>query len=116
MALIIPPFPVTIAAGQSLSPEIDIGAWTLVGIQMPASWTAAGLSFQVSFDGGATWLEHYNAAGTETTFTVGASQYIAVDPLLWRGVSAIKVRSGTAASPVAQTGGATLNLIARTVQ
>ena len=115
MALTIPPFPVTIAAGQSLSPEIDLGQWTLVGIWMPAAWIAAGLSFQTSLDGGVTWLEHYNSAGTETTFTVAAGQFIAVDPTLWRGVNALKIRSGTAASPVVQTGGATLNLVARTV-
>jgi len=115
MALIIPPLPVTIAAGASLSPEVDIGEWTLVGIWMPASWVSAALTFQVSFDGGATWLEHYSSAGVETTLTVAAGQYIGVDPLLWRGVSAIKIRSGTLAAAVAQTSAATLNLIVRTV-
>jgi hypothetical protein len=114
MALIVPPFAVTIASGQSLSPEIDIGEWTLVGIWMPAAWTAASLTFQVSLDGGTTWLEHWSIA-TETTYVAAASTYIAVDPLLWRGISAIKARSGTSASPVTQSASATLNLIARTV-
>ena len=115
MALTIPPFPVTIAAGQSLSPEIDLGQWTLVGIWMPAAWTAAGLSFQTSLDGGITWVEHTSSAGTATLFTVAAGQYIAVDPALWRGVNALKLRSGTISSPVVQASNATLNLVARTV-
>ena len=42
----------TIGTGASLSQQIDLGAMTLVGIVMPASWTAAGLTFQVSADGG----------------------------------------------------------------
>ena len=115
MALTIPPFPVTIAAGQSLSPEIDLGQWTLVGIWMPAGWTAAGLSFQTSLDGGATWLEHTTSAGTATLFNVAAGQYVAVDPALFRGVNALKLRSGTLGTPVAQVSNATINLIARTV-
>jgi hypothetical protein len=115
MAIYEPPIPVTIAAGQSLSPEVDVGALTLVGIWMPATWTAANLTFQVAFDNTLTFVEHYNSAGVETTFTAAASQYIAIDPLLWRGVSAIKVRSGTLAGPVTQAAAATLNLIARAV-
>ena len=105
----------TIAAGQSLSPQLDLGAYTLVGIHMPASWTAAGLSFQVSPDGGATWNEHYNSAGTETVFTAASGQYIALDPTLWRGVFSLKVRSGTLATPVAQAAAATLTLIGKFV-
>ncbi len=46
---------VTIAAGQSLSPQIDIGTKSLVGLVVPANWTNAGISFQVSVDGGTTW-------------------------------------------------------------
>ncbi|MFX8992063.1 hypothetical protein ABTN16_19290, partial [Acinetobacter baumannii] len=67
---------------------------------------------QVSPDD-ATWYEHYNGAGTETTLTVAAGQYIALDPVLWRGVNLIKVRSGTSASPVNQSAAATLTLVAR---
>lgn len=106
---------VTIGAGQALSPQVDLGAMTLVGIVTPAAWTAAGLTFQISPDGGATWLEHYNSAGAETTFTVAASQYIAVDPTLWRGVYSLQLRSGTAGTPVNQTGGATLTLVLKFV-
>jgi hypothetical protein len=104
-----------IAAGQSLSSEVDLGAQTLVGIAMPATWVAASLTFQFSVDGGTTWIEAYSSAGVETTFTVAAGQYIQIDPTTLRGVNALKVRSGTSASPVVQTGGASLSLIAKFV-
>ena len=40
-----------IAAGTALSGPVPLGALTLVGISMPAAWTAAPLTFQVSPDG-----------------------------------------------------------------
>ncbi len=43
-------FTATIPSGQSLSAEVDLGANSLVGIAMPAAWTAADLTFQVSSD------------------------------------------------------------------
>ena len=107
--------PATIAAGQSLSPEVDTGAQTLVGIAMPASWVAALLTFQVSVDGGVTWNEMYASTGVEVEFAVAGGQYIAVDPTLWRGVNAVKIRSGTAASPVVQTSAAALLLVCKFV-
>src|SRR5262245_61135060 len=42
---------VTIPNGQSLSPAIDLARLTLVGILMPAAWTAAAITFQASPDG-----------------------------------------------------------------
>ena len=104
-----------ISASGSLSPEVDLGQQTLVGIVMPATWTAASLTFQVSVDGGTTWVEHYSSAGTETTYTVSTGQFIAVDPTLWKGVYSVKVRSGTSASPVTQTAQATIILVTKTL-
>jgi hypothetical protein len=92
----------TIANGAALSGQVNIGNRLLVGLWMPATWTAASITFQVSPDGGTTWLELYSSAGVETTFTVAASQFIAVDPETLRGINAVKVRSGTSGSPVNQ--------------
>ena len=105
--------PVTIANSTALSPEVDIGAQQLVGIAMPAAWNAAALTFQVSVDG-VTWIELQNASGVET-YTAAAGQYIAVTLANWRGITALKVRSGTAGSPVNQGAGCTLTLICRVV-
>jgi hypothetical protein len=71
------------------------------------------MTFQVSPDGGTTWNELTSNAGTAVNYTVAASQYIAVDPATWRGVNCLKIRSGTSASPVAQTAAATMTLVTR---
>ena len=102
----------TILAGQSLSSEADLGAKTLVGIVMPAAWTAASLTFQVSFDSGATWLDYVAAI---SPLTVAAGQYLALDPAFWRGVNAVKLRSGPSGAPVNQVAQAVLQLVVRAV-
>src|SRR5258708_32918128 len=91
--------PAAIAAAQSLSPEVDLGGYgSLVGIQVPANWTTAGITFQCSIDGGVTWGEVTDITGTAitvTSLTGGTLVYnVALDPAKVRGVRAIKVRSG----------------------
>ena len=104
---------VTIASGTSLTAAVPLGAKTLVGIAMPASgWDAAGLSFQVSADGGTTWLEMFSSSAV-IGYTAAAGSYIAIDPALWRGINLIKVRSGTTGSAVTQTADRILTLITR---
>jgi hypothetical protein len=110
MAIGLTQLPVTISNGTSLSPPVGLGDGTLVGIAMPAGWDAAGLSFQVSIDGGVTFLEMQSSSAA-VSFAAAAGQFIAVDPAIWRGVNQIKVRSGTAASPVNQTADRALTLI-----
>lgn len=105
-------FSVLIANGTSLSAEVDIGVNALVGIAMPATWTAADLTFQVSSDGGATWLELQTTAAA-VDFKAAAGQFVAVDPTALRGFNALKVRSGTASVPVNQGADRTLTLIGR---
>lgn len=101
----------TIPSGQSLSNGVFLGAGRIVAIEMPAAWDAAGLSFQFCSDNNQTYRDAY-ASGSEVTETVAASRVITgltssrYDPALW-----IKVRSGTAGTPVAQTADRTLRLI-----
>ena len=102
--------PVTVSNGTSLSPAISIGNGLLVGIAMSAGWDAASMTFQVSYDGGTTFQEMQSSSAA-ISFTVAANQFIAVDPTLWRGVNTLKVRSGTAATPVNQTADRIINLI-----
>jgi hypothetical protein len=109
---------VQIAAGQSLSAECDIGNKSLVGIIVPANWTTASLSFQVSIDGGITWVELLvGATGLPfaiSSLTGGTLSYsVAIDPTTLRGVQALKIRSGTQASPVNQTNTVTLKFVSR---
>jgi len=103
-------------SGGPITGGVAMGADTLVGIWMPATWVAASLTFQVSPDGGVTWLELYNDGGTEITISAAASQFISLvtnSNYTWRGITMLKVRSGTASVPVVQTGGATVTLIGR---
>jgi hypothetical protein len=108
-----------IAAGQSLSAEADIGNKVLVGIVLPANWSAAagGLSFQASVDGGVTWNEVTTAAGSAYVvgYTAGGGAYLAIDPTTLRGISSFKVRSGPAGAPVNQTNLVAIQLVTRMV-
>jgi alkyl hydroperoxide reductase subunit AhpF len=92
----------TIANGQSLSGEADLGEGrVLVGIIMPAAWTAAVLTFQA---GAATGVvANVYQFGGEVSYTVDASRYIALqDVMHFYGARYVHVRSGTAAAAVAQ--------------
>lgn len=109
----------TIAAGAALSAQIDIGTKSLVGIVIPANWTPAPISFQVSMDGGTTWVE-LTPASTGVPYVTGGtniavSTYVAIDPTILRGIASYKVRSGTAASAANQTSTVTLQLVTRMV-
>ena len=103
----------SIAVNAALSNEIDLTGHSLVGIQMPADWTAADLTFQgrpgFSDDTG-TWPNEilqdlYDDTGTETTVQADADRFIgltgaALDALTSCGK--LKIRSGTTATPVVQ--------------
>lgn len=111
--------PAVIAPAGSLSGPVPLGALTLCAISMPATWTAASITFQVSPDGGTTWQELYDGAGNEVTITAAAGQFIvplSVPNYDLRGVNMVQVRSGTAAAPVVQTPGCTINLVCRNEQ
>jgi len=105
--------PATIAAGQSLSGAVVLGALTLHGILIPSGWIAASLTFQMSPDG-VSFYEMDSVSGN-LVYPVTAGHYLALDPTLWRAVNILKVRSGTSGSPVVQTGGAVLNLFPTTI-
>lgn len=98
--------PVTIANGTSLSPAVDtgnVGGAKLIGIEMSAGWTAAGLTFQVSPDG--TNYFNLQTDAAEATAVAAASQVIGLRADLSSVLSRfryLKVRSGTAGTPVNQ--------------
>lgn len=116
-------FPATIANGSALSDSVDLfgeavsgnsmHASTPVGIQMPAVWTTANLTFQGSSDN-VTFGDVYDENGSEVVITAAASRFITLPPRLMVGPRYLKVRSGTAAVPVSQAGLRVLGLVART--
>ena len=99
----------TIDNGASLSGVVDLGGRKLVAIVMPASWTAASLTFQASPDG-VTYYNVYDGA-TERALVVAASYYSALNIGDWVGFRYLKVRSGTSGTPVNQGGARTLTLV-----
>jgi hypothetical protein len=105
----------TIASGTSLSGVLNLGGLRLFGIAMPAAWTAANLTFQMSPDGGTTWVNMYDANGNEMTATTSSSRHIVIDPTNFAAIQLLKVRSGTSAAPVNQGQDSTLTLILRAV-
>lgn len=111
-------FPAAIAAEASLSPEVDIGGYTLVGIIVPQAWTSAPITFQGSPDGGTTWGELTDITGVPievTSLTGGTVYFVALDPARFRGLRSLKIRSGTVGAPVAQVSAVTLMLLTRFV-
>lgn len=111
-AIGITPILATITSGTALSAGIPLGDGVLTGIAMPAGWDAAVMTFQVSADGGATYVEMQGVSAV-VSYTVAASQYIAIDPALWRGINMIKARSGTSGSAVNQSADRVLTLVTR---
>lgn len=92
----------TIANGASLSDIVHLQQRRLFGIQMPAAWTAANLTFQGSYDG-TTYNDLYDDAGTEVSVTAAASRFIImVTPAKFLGIQRLKIRSGTTGVAVNQ--------------
>ena len=77
------------------------GEFSLVGIKYPATWTAASISFLVSFDG-VTYENLLSDAGAEVVKTVTAAEYRELDSSEFKSAVWLKIRSGVIATPVAQ--------------
>jgi hypothetical protein len=108
---------VTIAESASLSAEVDLEGAALVGIHMPAAWTAANLTFQVAPTSGGTFYDAYDDGGTEINVTAAAQRYIGLlsdDALSLSAARFLKIRSGTTGTPVNQAAARTLTLVLKT--
>jgi len=104
-----------IEATESLSAAITLDpAHYAFGIGLPAVWTAADLTFQVSHDG-ATWKNLYDDEGNEVTVSAAAARMVRLYPEEWAAFKYLKIRSGTSGSPVAQAADRTLIILTRPV-
>lgn len=105
---------VTIAQDASLSGAANVGEKVVCGLMMPGTWTAADISFQISYDGGATWVALYDDASVIVKVTgPGAGKYLALDPSTFAGVTRVKVQSGVPGAAVNQAAARTLTLVSR---
>ena len=71
---------------------------------MPAVWDAADLTFQVSDDGGTTFRNLYWDWGPELVIDAAAAITIELSPFVGlHNIDQLKIRSGTAGTPVVTT-------------
>ena len=106
----------TIAAGQSLSSQANLGGFSLIGVIVPAGWTAAGLSFTGSPSAGGTDYALWDGtAGAELTVSniPTTAVWLRLDPTMFLGLNFVKLLSGTHGSPVNQVSSMTLTLVLR---
>jgi len=90
-----------ILAGQSLSAAFDCTTGTLLAIAIPANWTPANISFQVSADG-VDYHDVVNARGKARLFTAIAGTAVTLgQEVSWKGMH-LKIRSGSIDAPVIQ--------------
>lgn len=97
----------SIANGESQSTAIPLGGRTYVAITVSPQWTAAALTFLASNEEAGTFLPVYKEDGTELTIAsdnVVVSRNIGLGALMQylSPFKFIKLRSGTAATPVNQ--------------
>jgi hypothetical protein len=110
--------PVSIAAGQSLSAEVNVDRLRIVGIQMPAAWTAAGITFAVllreppALPKVPVFGKLQDQAGVEVLVTAPAADtYVVIAATALSALGRLKVRSGTAGAPVNQVAQADFFLV-----
>jgi hypothetical protein len=104
----------SIASSGSLSGAVNIGDEPIIAIIMPSAWTSANLTLQASIDG-ATYYSVYNMDGDEYTITASASRYIVFSPHEFQWARYVKLRSGTADTPVSQDAARSITIITRRI-
>jgi len=105
----------TILNGASLSDAVELKGHSVLRIAMPAAWTAADLTFQVSDNGGTTFRNVYWDWGPEMVVDAAAAMTIELSPFVQLShIDQIKVRSGTAGTPVLQVAEALIVLAVST--
>lgn len=99
-----------IASGQSISADIRLRDAMIVALVIDSSvWTTADITFQGSVDG-TTFYNLYDGSD-EYAITAVANAAHKVDPLIFKPWQYIRVRSGTGASAVNQSGLRNLKLL-----
>ena len=99
---------VTIPVGQSLSNAIDCDTGAPVFVFIPAEWTSALLSFEISPDG-VVFHDLFDNSGRELVFNIPAGGCVGI-PALWDAVLHLKIRSGQRDNPVPQEAARTITI------
>lgn len=99
----------TIINGGSVSGPITAEWRDIIGLIVP-TFTSAALTFQVSTDG-SNFYDLYDEVGNEVTVPASTFNRAIAAPLEVRGWKAVRIRSGTTATPVAQGAARTLTVL-----
>jgi hypothetical protein len=99
----------TIASGASISDSLDLEGKIPVAVIMPAAWTAAVLTFQISMDN-SNWYDLHDRYG-EITQSVAAEVISVLEPASFLGARYLKVRSGTSGTGVNQAAERSMTLV-----
>lgn len=104
---------VTIAINESLSGAADLDQYTLAAVVLPAAWTAAALTFQVTYDGTNYFdlSDYFDGEVTVSSTIAVASKAISLRPSQFLRVAGVKVRSGTSGTPVNQAAARIITLV-----
>lgn len=102
----------TMANGASLTAAVSTDDGAVVVLFMPAAWTPASVTFQCSPDGSA-FADLYDQFGNEYTVVAAAVRAIILPAADFAGCRAVKIRSGTSATPVNQAGARVLTVALR---
>lgn len=112
--------PLTIPAGQSLSPPLQISAGLkIVRIGTPDAWDVAPITFQISLDG-IGYLDLFHVAQTHegawTPYEVNVpfvvpNSILLLPPGAGANIGWLKIRSGTGSKPVNQAADRTFAIV-----
>lgn len=84
---------IDISADADMSDIVNLGGRIPVAIYIPATWTAANITFDVSYDGTA-FAALYDTAAAEVTVTgPAANQCHAVNPELFMGATHVRLKT-----------------------
>lgn len=86
------PTETVIPSGSDTSGNLNAGGRVPSALVMPAAWTAADITFEVSIDG-STWVPVHLADGTQYTLTVAASRFVSLTADYFIGAKHVRLVS-----------------------
>lgn len=117
----IVPLTLSIGSGASVTAsEPSLDGDVPVAVITPAAWTAAAMSFLVSWDGGVSFVEMFDDQGIEVaipsaSIPTAAQRAFALNPRLFLGATHLRLRSGLSGAAVNQAAARSLILVTRPI-
>jgi hypothetical protein len=100
------------SANASVSENLNLGGFRLFSLVFPESFNGDIVSFQASYDQGSNWHDIWKD-GAEYTLSVGEGKNCNVDIQLFSAVPMLRLRAGSADTPVTQSQAVSLSLVLR---